>query len=88
MTALYPSVLKLPHVDQPSDGELTRTLEDQQDTEDVLAEVLYEVQANANPEAEYLKLAKLQHIQYMAANFGKLSAGFVALDASRPWLAF
>ena len=100
MTAtLYPSIYTLPHVPLPSNGHPTPTLAEQADTERLISELLTLLSPPDIPppakDADGFALGPEptimrtnEHAKFLAGTFFKLPAGFVALDASRPWLMY
>lgn len=92
MTATYPSIHDLPRVQHPADGVYTQTLDDQRDTEEAIGEALDD-QPPADVPGAGLKdatttLRSGEHVKFLGNTLFSLPAGFVALDASKPWLMF
>jgi protein farnesyltransferase subunit beta len=86
MTALAPSITSLPHVPLPSNHHPSDTLHEQADTEDLLRELLDTIAPLDGPEPTTLRRG--EHNVFLGSTLFKLPAGYVALDASKPWLFF
>lgn len=94
-TATYhPSVFSFPPGGEfPSDGVYTPTLEDQRDTEEVIAELLREIspaKVASEPATQdgTTTLRKNETAQFMGQHLFQCPPGYTALDASKPWLMF
>lgn len=92
MATPYPSIQTLPRVPLPSDGVYTKTLDDQRETEDGIAEVLDDQPPADVPRAGLQDASTIlrspEHVKFLGSNLFSLPSAFVALDASKPWLVF
>lgn len=85
LARLRPTVLTHPWVPTPSDGLVTDTLTTQHETEKTISELLTTHMSSFTPPV----LERSQHMDYLLGVFTHpLPAGYVALDASRPWLLY
>jgi protein farnesyltransferase subunit beta len=88
MSTLAPSIYALPHTPLPSNAHPSATLSEQSETEQLIAELLVLTTPVHATGDDATILRKEEHTQFLASTFFKLPAGYVALDASRPWLMF
>jgi protein farnesyltransferase subunit beta len=94
---LAPSIFSLPHLPHPSNSHPTATLDEQFETEGLISGVLRLIDtsdtsddagAETTSELELEPLRKGDHVKYVCSTMNYLSAPYVSLDASRPWLLF
>lgn len=111
MSDFNPSIYALPHQPLPSNSYPSATLDEQSETEQLIASLLGTTAPPRSPggvkppsrtasplaatfagagqdQSARTTLRKNEHAQYLASLFFKLPAGYVGLDASRPWLMF
>ncbi|RSH95268.1 CAAX farnesyltransferase (FTase) subunit beta [Saitozyma podzolica] len=88
MSTLAPSIYSLPHTPLPSNAHPSATLSEQSETEQLIADLLALTTPVDATGDDATILRKEEHTQFLASTFFKLPAGYVALDASRPWLMF
>lgn len=86
MTGLAPSITSLPHLPLPSNANPSATLDEQAETEQLIQTLIDTVAPLDSTEPTVLR--KDEHSAFLAASLFKLPSGYVALDASRPWLLF
>ena len=93
MTSIY----SLPQTPLPSNSHPSATLEEQQQTEQLLSELLALTAPPLGPDQQQsqgstavtgTQLRKGEHVQYACSTLYRLPAPYVSLDASRPWLLF
>jgi len=86
MTALAPSITSLPRSPLPSNSHPTDTLYEQADTEDLLNTLLETIAPLDGADPTILRRG--EHNVFLGSTLFKLPGGYVALDASKPWLFF
>jgi protein farnesyltransferase subunit beta len=86
MTELAPSITSLPHIPLPSNSSPSATLDEQAETEQLIKLLIDTIPPLDSTEPTVLR--KAEHSAFLASSLFKLPAGYVALDASRPWLLF
>ena len=82
-----PSIFSLPHEHLPSNSHPTPTLAEQLETEDLL-ESLLSITAPLDAPQNPTTLRRGEHNVFLGSSLFKLPGGYVALDASKPWLMF
>lgn len=87
ISTLYPSIYSLPHIPLPSNSRFTPTLAEQQETEQIIDSVLTTTTPIDSP-SDPTTLRRGEHNVFIGSTLFKLPAGYVALDASKPWLVF
>lgn len=86
MTALAPSITSLPWMPLPSNSHPTDTLYEQAQTEDLLKTLLETITPLDGTKPTVLRRG--EHNVFLGSTLFKLPGGYVALDASKPWLLF
>ena len=89
---LCPSIYVLPRTGLPTNSHPTATLTEQSETEQLISNLLsltapLEPSDETNPRAA-ITLRKHEHNVFLASTLFRLPAGYVSLDASKPWLLF
>jgi protein farnesyltransferase subunit beta len=84
------SIFDLPHLSHPTNSHPSPTLDEQFETESLISSLL---KLTAPPKTEGdndsgTVLRKGDHVKYVCSTMNYLSAPYVSLDASRPWLLF
>lgn len=71
------------------DGLQTQTSQQQYELEQTVR-ALYEdlAQSSAQVQETSLRLRRADHIKYLHGGLQRLPAGYVSLDASRPWICY
>ncbi|KAK8843333.1 hypothetical protein IAR55_006988 [Kwoniella newhampshirensis] len=90
MATFNPSVYALPSSPFPTNSHPSSTLTEQLDTEELISSLfdLTSPPESSSSSSSILTLRKAEHTSFLAETFFKLSARYVSLDASRPWLVF
>lgn len=80
------AVLTMPWTPTPTDGLMTETLTSQLEVEQTISSILSEAMVDSTRQ---LELHKDHHLRFITGLLKRpLHPGFVALDASRPWLLY
>lgn len=91
MSSFNPSIFTLPFEPLPSNSHPSDTLEEQAETEQLISQLLHTIAPVAG-DGETLTggsvLRKPEHTGYFTQLLFRLPPGFVALDASKPWLMY
>jgi len=90
-----PSIYTLPHVPLPTNSHPSATLDEQQETEQLISSAISltappfdEGVSAGSPNIPSSVLRKTEHSQFLASTMFKLPSAYVGLDASKPWLLF
>lgn len=92
MTPFQPSIYDLPHQPLPSNSHPSATLGEQSETEQLIESLVSLTAPPSQPGKEAKNdstvLRPNEHVQFFSQSLFRLPAGYVSLDASRPWLIF
>lgn len=73
----------------PNEGLITTTSEDQEEVEEVIADILADFKHGGNVIREEGPLLQREdHVAYLQRGLEGFSRGYAVLDASRPWLVY
>ncbi|CAD6571867.1 MAG: CAAX farnesyltransferase (FTase) subunit beta [Tremellales sp. Tagirdzhanova-0007] len=91
-TILCPSSYELPQTGLPTNSHPTATSTEQSETEQLIADLLSLTGPDGSSDdinaRAAITLRKQEHNVFLASTLFRLPAGFVMLDASKPWLLF
>lgn len=87
-----PSVYSLPHEPLSSNSHPSATLDEQSETEQLIESLLQLTTPPCQPGQDFIAgstvLRPSEHVKFFSQSLFTLPAGYVSLDASRPWLIF
>ena len=81
------SIYAIPHQSLPSNSHPTLTLAEQLETEQLISQLL-SITAPPDAPSDPTVLKRGEHNLFLASTLFRLPGGYVALDASKPWLVF